>query len=650
MLLLAVLIIGPAELGWSQFTGPIGTIVVGFTGSLPQGFQNISFNVVSVRLNPSTDPFVSDFDPNWVTVPVARGVGLNSGGVSNPFLNLSTLFNLNSSGQTPGGAGTGPSELTIDMGQIATLPQMFNSWIVPASTYRQIEMQLSGLVVGSVIPDCTGRVEGCITSQMATITGASSFRASSVVTVPLGGVTTLIVGIDPVGGGSAPPAFSGANYSLQPTIFVPSSNSSVGLITGQGFGATQVLAELAGTNQVVETTTLGGGFYTLVLPAASDGTYYDLVASSNQGYAYVVAHNVLVQRGSRKTVNLNSTFTGSSSLSGNVSDLCSGQPIQGATVELVEPAPGTRNDCANVPTPANCVALATANTDDLGKYPMPPSNLVLQAFTSVADGNYTMVVSAAGYSTAALPATISGVNSAANFSLSRSQINGLVTLVPPLAGNAPAALNVLVTAEDHGTHHIENVALATVPPGSSSAPFSMFVPDASRVRSLDMYAAVSDLFSGLPEKYTGHTIAVVPGVASASTCGIVNAPQFVMQCVGNASLFGNTTTFDSGTSIVLSKNGVQLMNSGVIAATPNPSSTATPAPGLFSFCAPADPGPYTLQRYEIPTPGAQPSPAASPTSVTMLSPSPIGPPCNSICSNGSGACLVCQNKSTVQVP
>lgn len=651
VLLLIVLIVGPAELGWSQYTGPVGTIVVGFTGHLPKDFQNIAFNVVSVRLNPSTNPSVSEFDPNWVTIPVPPGVGLNTSGVSNPFLNLATLYSLNTTGASPGAAGTGSSELQIDMGQVAVLPQLFNSWTVPASTYRQIELVLDSSNAGTVIPDCTVHPnEGCISSQIAMFNPNPILSTTSKVTVPLGGIATLVLDIKPVASGSQKPAYSGANYTLSPAISVPSSADNVmGLVTGQALGATQVLAELSGTDQVMETTTLGGGYYTLVLPAAADGTYYNLVASG-PGYEYRVARNVLVQRNSKQHVKLNSTSTGRGSLSGKVTDGCSGAAIQGATLKLVEPAPGTSNDCSNVPTPENCVVLATANTDDTGTYPMPPSNFVNESFTNVANGTYTMVVSAAGYTTKTSSISVAG-KTVDYFSLGRAQIQGLVTLSPPLPAGAVAALNVLVTAEDHGTHHIENVALATIPPGSSSAPFSMFVPDSSQVGRLDMYASVSDLFAGLPEKYTGHTIAVASDITNVGDCATKYNQTFTMDCAGHASVVGATAAFNSNASVVLSKDGVQLMTSEVLPdATPDPSSTATPIPGRFSFCAPADTHPYTLQRYEIPSPGATPAPAATPISVTMKPPLTISQPCSSICDNGSGECLVCQNQKNITVP
>ena len=149
-----------------------------------------------------------------------------------------------------------------------------------------------------------------------------------------------------------------------------------------------------------------------------------------------------------------------------------------------------------------------------------------------------------------------------NFALGRSQIKGLVTISPPVP--SPRALNVLVTAEDHGTHHIENVALATVPVGSNAAPFTMFVPEQSSVASLDLYATVSDYFNGLPEKSSGHTIAVLSAFAPASRCGTAAThPILSMQCAGHGSIMGSTATFDDGTSIVLSKDGVQLMSTGV---------------------------------------------------------------------------------------
>jgi len=292
--------------------------------------------------------------------------------------------------------------------------------------------------------------------------------------------------------------------------------------------------------------------------------------------------------------------------------------------------------------------LASANTDDTGTYPMPASNFVLQAFNAVPNGSYTMIVTDAGYDTVASSLSVSGgaacsagTGGVCNFALGRSQINGLVTISPPVP--SPRALNVLVTAEDHGTHHIENVALATVPPGSNAAPFTIFVPEQSSVASLDLYATVSDYFNGLPEKSSGHTIAVLSGIAPASRCGTsATQPILSTQCAGHGSIMGSTATYDDGTSIVLAKDGVQLMSTGV-------GPVNGTVPGQFSICAPADPGPYVLQRYEANPPAAQPFPVGTPIPETLAPPLQVAQPCNSICGTGSGNCLVCVN-NTVTVP
>jgi hypothetical protein len=235
-----------------------------------------------------------------------------------------------------------------------------------------------------------------------------------------------------------------------------------------------------------------------------------------------------------------------------------------------------------------------------------------------------------------------GTGGVCNFALGRSQIQGLVTISPPVP--SPRALNVLVTAEDHGTHHIENVVLVTVPVGSNAAPFTMLVPEQSSVSSLDLYATVSDYFNGLPEKSSGHTIAVLSALQSASRCG-TNAthPILSMQCAGHGSIMGSTTTFDDGTSIVLSKDGVQLMSTSV---GPNGGTVA----GQFSICAPADPAPYELQRFEAIPPAAEPSPVGTPVPELMTPPLQVAQPCNSICGTGSGQCLVCVNNNDVKVP
>jgi hypothetical protein len=657
----------------TQVTGPAGTIVIALTGTLPappvNSFQSLSFNILAVKINPSTDPYVDQSDPNWTTIPVAQGVGLNNPGTTDVFTQLATLFNLSSStagttGANPGGAGTGPSELQIDLTQIQTVPQLFNSALVPANTYHQITLELDGSNAGTAVPVCLGNpqnfLEGCIASQISLVNPSQFLNVSSLggISVPLNGLATLVINISPLTSGvqtfPGTPSFSGALFEFSPSISLP-TNNSLGLITGAAFGATQVAAELSGTGQVVETTTTGSSLYQLPLPASFDGTLYDLVASG-PGFSYAFAHNVLVQRSAVQSVQLDASAADQVALSGKVTDACSGMPLQGATLQIVAPAPGSEADCTRIPTPAGCVILASANTDDTGAYPLTASNFVLQNFNRVPTGNYTMVVSDAGYDTVASGLSVvsagagcsAGTGGGCSFALGRSQINGLVTISPPVP--SPRALNVLVTAEDHGTHRIENVALATVPVGSSAAPFTMLVPEQSSVPSLDLYATVSDYFNGLPEKASGHTIAVLSALTAAPRCAIASPnPTLSMQCAGHGSITGSTTgTVDDGTSIVLSKNGVQLMSAPL---TPANSTTTPPLPvGQFSICAPADPASYELQRFEATPPAAEPSPVGTPVPELLKTPLQIGQPCFSICSTANGQCLVCLNSSSVTVP
>jgi len=485
-------------------------------------------------------------------VPVAAGVGLNSTGVVDVFTQLETLFNLGGgfAGPNPGGAGTGPSELQVDLKQIQTVPILFNSVLVPANTYHAIELVLDGSNAGTAVPTClqppSSTLEGCIASQISMVNPSQVLPVMSTGTgfsVPLNGLATLVLSITPQNGSVPfPPAFSGGLYQFNPTVsmvpnstLLPGVSSFLGQVTGSAFGATKVSAELASTGQVVATTTLGGGQYQLPLPASFNGTLYDLVASG-PGSSYSFAHNVLVQRGTAAVQSLNAAPAGQVALTGKVTDACSGAALPGATLQIVAPAPGSGADCTQLPTPSACVVLASANTDDTGTYPLTPSNFVLQSFNSVPNGNYTIIVSDAGYDTLASSISVSGgafcsahVGGACNFALGRSSIEGLVTISPPVSGST--ALNVLVAAEDHGTHRIESVTMTSVPPGSSAAPFTLSVPDSATVPTLDLYATVSDYFNGLPETDSGHTIAVLSGLAAAPVCGTATT---IRSCQCNA--------------------------------------------------------------------------------------------------------------------
>ena len=279
-------VLAPIGTGHSQVpaNSDKGTLVIALTGASPSnleftpGFTSLSFNVLAVELNPSTDPniFQNQADPNWTTIPVAQGVGLNNVGTVDVFTQLATLFNLNTFGPNPAGAGTGPSELQVDINQIQTVPQLFNAALVPANTYHAIELVLDGSNAGTAVPTCletpASMLEGCIASQISLVNPSQFLTTVSLagVSVPLNGLTTLVINITPVTPGvqafPGRPTFSGGLYQFSPSISLPpTAVNFLGLVTGAAFGATKVAAELAGTGQVVETTTVGGGQYQLPL-------------------------------------------------------------------------------------------------------------------------------------------------------------------------------------------------------------------------------------------------------------------------------------------------------------------------------------------------------------------------------------------------
>jgi len=167
--------------------------------------------------------------------------------------------------------------------------------------------------------------------------------------------------------------------------------------------------------------------------------------------------------------------------------------------------------------------------------------------------------------------------------------------------------------------------MVTIPPGDNSAGFSINVP--TSVSSFDLFASAKDFFNGSVSPFPGHTIEVLSNVAGGAT-GLSFAP---LTCVGQGSLSGSiSTTPDSGTTVVMSKDSVQLFQSQV-----GPAGSVNA--GQFSFCAPPDT--YTLQRFE------NGSAAGSPTTVTIPSPQATSTPCPGICGFTGGTCPgLCQNE------
>jgi len=150
------------------------------------------------------------------------------------------------------GAGTGPSELQVDLNHIQTVPQLFNSQLVPATTYHAIELVLDGSNAGTVVPTCledpSSLLEGCIASQIS-LSDPSQFLTTSSnegISVPLNGLATLVININPVTSGvqafPGRPGFSGGLYQFSPSISIPSVPNPLGLVTGAAFGASKVAA------------------------------------------------------------------------------------------------------------------------------------------------------------------------------------------------------------------------------------------------------------------------------------------------------------------------------------------------------------------------------------------------------------------------
>ncbi len=661
LLLIVALTVFPSGCGGSSGatatpTPTMGFVEIGFVDSPTSDFQRILLNVVDVRINPSTDPNVPDTDPNWQTIPAPSGVG-----------QLGVL--------------------QVDLNAIQNQVQVFNTGAVPAQHYNQLEVLLDPNRPGDVVPNCPqtpATNEGCLTYRFDLAAG-NALRVSQPFEVADHGFSPIVIDFNP--GTPTPPTGAGGPYTLDPTLTVVSYNGLMGQVTGKITGEPQpvnalVTAELSGTNSIIaQGYPNSGGIYTLELPAgAAAGTLYDVFVTGGGG-SYAAQSAVPVTRGGSAAVNFTVTSQSTSSVAGIIADKTTGLPIQGATVNLLIPAQGSKagtNCWTTNPTPPECVVVATANTDESGFYPLPGNIYHEPPFNSVPLGSYGVQVSAAGYDLLPARAVISTQGQSAtcgvppvlptsncNFSLTSNTISGTVLLdVPPAAGSEVQAL---VTAEDSGTNKLENVTMVTIPAGATSAGFSINVPTSLPSCGpaplppcrFDLFDSAVDFFEGLPSPFPGHTIEVLPNVAP--TTGQDFPP---MTCVGHGSLSGTAVSGDSGTTVVLRKsagpNDVQLFTSQVgpsylPGGCPNPS-CSNPNAGQFSFCAPPDN--YTLQRYEMVGPTGSPSPVGTPVAVTINAPSPtvvptptapaptVTPTPCPLCRPASGSCPgICQNTS-----
>jgi hypothetical protein len=638
-----------------------GSVEVAFTSTASppnstQLFQSMLLNVVGVRLNPTAGT-VSESDKKWQLIPAP-------GGASGPHK-----------------SGQAQAELQVDLASTQNLAQVLNLAKIPAKTYNHIELVLDPQNPGNFVPLCgttQPRGEGCIVypakllnpNVPIQVQGSVSFAVTKNTTTP------LVLNIDP--GITGTPASSADSVVIDPVITVvpnesfPSESSGsvtgnpqLALITGtvKKLKNETISAQLPGTAQVVaSTTTQAGGVYALNLPAAATGTTYDLVASA-RGRSFVVKSGLTVSPG-QSEIDFSPIARVPIPLTGKVLDGCTGEGVQGASVELLLPDPkiSPTPDCtAN--TPVGCVIVATAQTNISGTYPITTPG-VIGPFQQIPNGtNYTIRVSSSGYNlgniavtavVGALKCKSSGFkNDACSINLERGEIDATVSLG---ATNTGPAVNALIMAEESGTNNLLSVATAAIPTGAPhSAPVTMFIPDNSAstnpIASLDFFASVQDSFGtptrGSPQKATGHSIPLAAAVAGSSKCPVQNnlTPASITignaACVGHGSVEGTVGSPDNNTVVVLASNGVQLMQTGV--------PTGTTTPGEFSFCAPADQSAgYTLEHFERQPDGSLLPVASVP--ITMAAPTTIAAPCSGICSNTSSTCLLCTGVSNVSLP
>lgn len=575
-----------------------GAVQIGFTDSPSNGFQNILFNIVSVRLNPSTDSTVSDGDPNWVTITVPPGLGA-------------------------------VGQMQIDLNPLQNNSKLFNTALVPAQTYNQVEVLIDQTNPGSIVPSCSlipPVSEGCVTYGMQFGSG-TTLRTTAQVSVTANGLTPVIIDLNP--GTPVAPSVPGGAYTVTPKISVVTFGNFLGAVNGTVTGGVKsgatINAELAGTNTIIATADMlngspcpggAGNCFNLSLPAAPEagGTAYDLYVAGGLAN-FTAISGLVVTRGSKLTPTFNTVaISGSPNITGKIVDKISGTPIQAATVELLIPS-------ANA-SPTTVVVSSTA-TDNLGDY----------TFTAVPADTYTLRVLVSGFdtltSTATVPSsgspTCTGSTTGCDFSLTSTTISGTVSIdTPPPSGSN---VQVHVMAEDTGTGNLENDTMVTIPSGLTSTPFSIRVP-ATSVTAFDLIASAKDLFGGAPSPFTGHSIAVLSNVSGGAS-GVSLGP---LDCLGHGSISGTAVSPDSGTTVRL----FQLDGSAPVelSETQVGASGSTIA-GQFSFCAP--PGTYNLQRFE------NGSPVATPTGIVVPTPAPTSTPCPSICGSSSTCPGLCSN-------
>jgi hypothetical protein len=656
----------------SAIPSNIGTVEVAFVASPGQPFQSATLNVVAVRLNPSNDAAVPETDKHWQNISVPPGNGLLAKGPGTMIIGSNAGTSVSKS------ADFGQVAAPLDFTQLGGIAQLFNAGAIKPQTYNQVELILSPANngTGTITPICGAdpAVEGCVSYPLILAPGIGSIRA----TIP-GGLNVVKKGTVPLVleinlGLPNPPL---APFTISPTItVVPNnangSNPDLALVTGKVTGTTTstgtnnkpiVNAVLSTTGQfVANVTAAADGSFDLSLPALPTGTSYELY-SSGPGRSYFVMAPQTLAAGDSTTINFAPTAHGTQQLRGAITDLCTGLGIQGATLQLFAQPNGSQLACATTyPIPAGCVMVASASSNVDGSYPLPTISGTNVPFNSVpTDISYAMRVTASGYDPAVatvsfekgkftckaisptgtvIPPT-SKTKGQCRINLARAQLTGTVSLAAP---NTGPNLGAMVIAEDQGTNHLENTGLVTIPSGANSAQFTMLVPTSTYLAAtnpaapgLDLFVSTKDLFNGVPQSNTGHTIAVLSAVPSTAQCQTTTVPATLgpIACVGHGSFTGSVSSFDIGTTVVMSKGNVQLVTTSV-------GSSNSSNPGGFGLCAPVDT--YSLTHFENGVPGSS-------VTTTLAPPATIAQPCNSICQPPTaGSCFMCNAATPVTLP
>ena len=671
-------------------------VEVGFIGVPPPNFQNVLLNVQSVRINPQAN--AGPGGKKWQKIPVPPGIG---------------------------GAGQS-AELQIDLNTSQNVLQLFNTANVRPDNYMVAEIQLDPNNPGRLIPNCPlappvgNTADGCINYPIQLNNGLVISTPISGLAPKRGQLAQLVLQVSMTI--NQAPTAPGGPYLVTvaltqiTTSVLGTVTGSVTVKTGTGGSTTgkvrtlAVTAEAIGTNTAFATAPITNGNFTLALPAAGPpspatpfGTLYDLAVAGG-GDTYAAQRLPPLLPGQTITVSPGFTVTNNQTLgnlTGMVTDNCvANKAIVGATLQLLIP-PDSNSGADCMTSPEQCVAVASANTDNAGDFPLPGTITTPPEFQNVPvppkKGSYVMEITAPGYDpliVQAIPSsgtskkgggtcsTDGGATfSPCNLAMNTGYISGTIPITPPNPGKTTM---VQVFSEDTGTNTVESALPMPVTVTNSNAGlvnFTLNVPPS--VPAFDLFATTIDLYQGATDPYPGHTIAVLsdvtgpaeptaPGACSTATATFAN--DQTINCVGHGSIVGSVANPNLGTSVVLSKEDTVAMKPVQITNTLVQNQSANPNPlNSYSFCVPGDT--YQLQTVQQPMPipsvvppvAPTPEPTGSPTITVTIPPAPLfngptptptagGPTatptpkvkCPTTCSNPDGSCPgIC---NTVVVP